>query len=80
MKFTRAVALVLLVIYVFLWILALNGASSLEGPLAVPLILAILVAVLVWFQRFMGFTPKSPKFSEPAPPVDEAAKDDKDAQ
>jgi fatty acid desaturase len=65
MKVTRATALVLLTLYVFLWVLALNGASSLEGPLAVPLILAVLVAVLVWFQRFMGFSPKSPKFNEP---------------
>jgi len=79
-KFTRVVAIVVLAIYIFLWVLALNGASSLEGPLAVPVILAVLVAVLVWFQRFMGFTPKSPKFSEPPAPEDESTKDDKDAE
>jgi hypothetical protein len=72
MKFTKAVAIFVVVLYVFLWILALNGVSSLIGPLAVPLILVALVALLVWLQRFIGITPKSPRFVEP--------KDDKDPQ
>ena len=45
MKFTKAVAIFVVVLYVFLWILALNGVSSLIGPLAVPLILVALVAL-----------------------------------
>jgi hypothetical protein len=65
MKFTKAVAIFVVALYVFLWVLALNGVDSLIGPLAVPLILIILVALLVWLQRFIGITPKSPRFVEP---------------
>ena len=61
-KITIGVALAL---YAFLWYLALHGVSSLIGVLATPPILAVLVAILVAFQRFMGFKPKSPKFQEP---------------
>ena len=65
MKFTKAVAIFVVALYAFLWVLALNGVDSLIGPLAVPLILIILVALLVWLQRFIGITPKSPRFVEP---------------
>jgi fatty acid desaturase len=70
MKVTKTVAVIALLLYVGLWVLAANGATILIEPLAIPLILAILVAVLVWFQRFMGFRPRSPKFQEPKDPKD----------
>jgi len=70
MKFTKFMAGVAFVIYLFLWFLAFHGVTSLYQPLAVPLILAVLVAVLVWFQKFMGFKPKSPKYLEPKDPKD----------
>jgi fatty acid desaturase len=70
MKFTKFMAGVAFVIYLFLWFLAFHGVTSLYQPLAVPLILAVLVAVLVWFQKFMGFKPKSPKYREPKDPKD----------
>jgi hypothetical protein len=63
-KFTRSVAIVLLLIYIFLWVLALNGASSLTPVLAVPLVLALLVAVGVWLNRFMGITPRRQHFQD----------------
>jgi len=63
-KFTRSVAIVLLLIYIFLWVLAFNGASSLTPVLAVPLVLALLVAVGVWLNRFMGITPRRQHFQD----------------
>jgi Ca2+/Na+ antiporter len=63
-KFTRSVAIVLLLIYIFLWVLAFNGASRLIPVLAVPLVLALLVAVGVWLNRFMGITPRRQHFQD----------------
>jgi hypothetical protein len=66
-KFTRAVAIFLFLVYIFLWVLALNGVSSLIPLLAVPAILAVLVAFGVWLNRFMGITPRAQHFQEPDP-------------
>ena len=44
MSVTRVTIVVALAIYVFLWVLALNGASSLTAPLLIPLVLAVLAA------------------------------------
>jgi len=51
--------------YVFLWVLDLNGMTSLTPVLVVPAVLAVLVAFGVWLNNFMGITPRSPKFVEP---------------
>ncbi len=66
MTFTKATAVVLAAIYIFLWVLALNGASNMVPVLAVPLVLAVLVAFGVWLNRFMGITPRQQHF-EPRP-------------
>jgi hypothetical protein len=63
-------SVVFLAIYIFLWVLALNGASSMIPLLAVPLVLAVLVAFGVWLNRFMGITPRQQRFE---PRRDEAA-------
>jgi hypothetical protein len=55
-------SVVFVAIYVFLWVLALNGASSMIPLLVVPLVLAILVAFGVWLNRFMGITPRQQHF------------------
>ena len=55
-------SVVFVAIYVFLWVLALNGASSMTPLLVVPLVLAILVAFGVWLNRFMGITPRQQHF------------------
>jgi hypothetical protein len=63
-KFTRGVAIVVLLFYVFLWVLALNGVSSLVPLLAVPVVLAVLVAFGVWLNRFMGIAQRQQHFQD----------------
>ena len=65
MRFTKAMSVVFVLIYIFLWVLALNGASNMIPLLAVPLVLAILVAFGVWLNRFMGITPRQQHFEQP---------------
>ena len=64
MSVTSATIFAAVVIYVFLWILAFNGASSLIGPLAVPLVLAVIVALGVALQRFMGLPARKQHFRD----------------
>ena len=61
---TRLTILGALAIYVFLWVVALNGASSLVAPLLIPLVLAVLVAVGVALNRYMGITPRKQRFQD----------------
>ena len=65
MRFTRTVAVVVALFYVFLWVLDLNGVSSLTPVLVVPPVLAALVAFGVWLNNFMGITPRRPRFVDP---------------
>lgn len=53
-----------LVIYVFLWLIALHGATSLIGPLVIPPVLALLVYAGLWMNRFLGIAPRRQHFSE----------------
>ncbi|NNN03286.1 MAG: hypothetical protein HKL87_04755 [Acidimicrobiaceae bacterium] len=48
--------------YLALWGLALTANHSWIGPLATPLVLGLLVAGGVWIQRFVGISPRHPKF------------------
>ncbi|HEY5302901.1 MAG TPA: hypothetical protein VIJ86_02460 [Acidimicrobiales bacterium] len=64
MRVTRVTAVVVFLFYVFLWVLALNGVSSLVPVLAIPLVLAVLVAFGVWLNRFMGITPRTQHFQD----------------
>jgi len=50
--------------YILLWVIALNGATSLIAPLVVPLVLAVLVAGGVALNRFMGITPRKQHFND----------------
>jgi arginine exporter protein ArgO len=59
---TRTVVILGALFYVFLWVLAMNGATSLVAPLAVPGILAIMIAVGVALNRWMGMTPRKQHF------------------
>ena len=52
------------VLYVALWAIALNGASSLVAPLVVPVVLAVLVSAGLALNRFLGITPRRQHFSE----------------
>jgi len=61
----RAALVVGLFFYVVLWVLALNGATSLVEPLIVPLVLAAMIALGVAFTRFMGLPPRKQHFGDP---------------
>jgi len=75
-RVTRATGVVLGLVYIFLWVIALNGASSFIPLLAVPLILGILVAFGVWLNGFLGITPRAQHFAEREDePRDDAAND-----
>jgi arginine exporter protein ArgO len=59
---TRTVVILGAMFYVFLWVLAMNGATSLVAPLAGPGVLAIMIAVGVALNRWMGMTPRKQHF------------------
>jgi hypothetical protein len=61
---TRAVMVLGLALYVFLWVLAANGASDLVAPLLVPLVLVVLIAAGVGLDRSLGITPRKQHFDD----------------
>jgi hypothetical protein len=62
--YLRATIVVALAIYIFLWVVALNGASGMVPLLVVPLILAAMIALGVALQRFMGLPPRKQHFRD----------------
>jgi fatty acid desaturase len=62
--YLRATLVMAVAIYVFLWVLALNGASGMIPLLVVPLILAAMIALGVALQRFMGIPPHKQHFRD----------------
>jgi hypothetical protein len=50
--------------YVLLWALALNGATGFIPFLVVPVVLALLVYLGLALNRFLGTTPRRPRFEE----------------
>jgi hypothetical protein len=62
--YTRAVAVLAVLVYVVLWALALHGDPNLVPVLVVPPVLAVLVAVGVWLNNFVGITPRAVHFVE----------------
>lgn len=65
MKATKTAIVLLILIYAFLWFLEINGVTSLLTPLAIPLILAVLVAGGVALDRYLGVKPHKPKWNDP---------------
>jgi fatty acid desaturase len=63
-SYTRATIALAIAIYVFLWVVALNGASGMIPLLVVPLILAAMIALGVALQRFMGLPPHKQRFRD----------------
>ena len=61
---TRVTVVLGLALYVFLWVLALNGASSLVAPLLIPLVLAVLVAAGAALNRYLGVEPRKQHFKD----------------
>jgi hypothetical protein len=56
--------IVALVLYAFLWVLAANGVTSLIAPLTIPAVLAVLVYLGLALNKYLGITPKRPKFDD----------------
>ncbi len=64
MKVTKATIVVGVLLYVFLLILAFNGATILLEPLLIPLILVVMVAGGNWLSHCMGMPGRSQKFRD----------------
>ncbi len=65
MSVLRATIIVGVLLYLALWVLAINGATDLVAPLAIPAILAVMIALGVAFQRYMGIAPRKQHFRDP---------------
>jgi len=65
MRVTKITSVVVLIIYAFLWVIELHGATQLLPILAIPPILVILVAGGLGIQRFLGIKPRKQHFQEP---------------
>lgn len=64
MSVRRVTLIVGLAIYGLLWLLALNGATSLVEPLAVPLVLAVMIALGVRLNHYLGLPPRRSHFRD----------------
>jgi len=64
MIMTKTMLVVGVLFYAFLWALYANGASVLLAPLLIPAIIAIMVALGVALQRFMGIEPRKQHFDD----------------
>ncbi|MFI5034868.1 MAG: hypothetical protein ACHQFZ_01520 [Acidimicrobiales bacterium] len=64
MSVRRATAVAALLLYAGLWVLAANGVTSLVAPLAVPAVLAVLVFLGLRLERYVGVTPRRPRFDD----------------
>lgn len=64
MRLTRIMLVVGGLVYVFLWVLAANGVSSLVAPLTIPVVLALLVYLGLALNKFLGITPRKQHFDD----------------
>jgi hypothetical protein len=64
-RLTRVMLVLGGLFYVFLWVLAANGVSSLVAPLIIPVVLALLVYLGLALNKFLGITPRSQHFDDP---------------
>jgi hypothetical protein len=62
---TKTMLVVGFLVYVFLWVLAANGDSQLVAPLLIPAALAVMVALGVALNRFIGLEPRKQHFNDP---------------
>jgi hypothetical protein len=62
---TKTMLVVGLLLYIFLWILAANGDNQLVAPLLIPAVLAVMVALGVALNRFIGLEPRKQHFRDP---------------
>jgi hypothetical protein len=64
MIMTKTMVVVGAVLYVFLWALYAKGDSVLLAPLLIPAIIAVMVALGVALQRFIGIEPRKQHFDD----------------
>ena len=64
MIMTKTMAVLGVLIYAFLWALYAYGDSQLLAPLLIPAILALMVALGVALQRFIGIEPRKQHFDD----------------
>ena len=65
MNLRRVMSVVGALLYVFLWVLAANGVSSLIAPLTIPVVLALLVFLGLALNKYLGITPRHQHFEDP---------------
>jgi hypothetical protein len=64
MIMTKTMLFIGALIYVFLWVLYVNGDSVLLAPLLIPAIIAVMVAAGVALNRFIGVEPRKQHFDD----------------
>ena len=64
MRVTRLVIAFGVLFYIFLWVLAANGATELVAPLLIPGVLAVMIALGVALNRWMGIAPRRQHFDD----------------
>jgi hypothetical protein len=64
MKWTYSTIAFGVLVYIFLWVLALNGANELVAPLLIPLVLLVLVAAGLGLDRYLGIVPRKQHFQD----------------
>ena len=65
MSLRRTTMVAVVVLYVFLWILAVNGARNLVPVLVVPGILVLMVWAGLALNRYLGLAPRRSHFRDP---------------
>jgi hypothetical protein len=64
MIMTKTMLVIAVLFYAFLWALYAGGATVLLAPLLIPAILAVMVALGIALQRFIGIEPRKQHFDD----------------
>mgnify|MGYP006270267493 FL=1 len=64
MKWTRGTLIFGLFLYIFLWLLFINGASTLLPLLVIPPVLVVLVGGGNFIEHVLGIRHRAPKFRD----------------
>jgi hypothetical protein len=61
---TRTMIVVAIVFYLFLWVLVGRGDNQLLPIVVIPAVLAVMIALGVALNRYMGLTPRKQHFED----------------
>ena len=64
MIMTKTMIFIGALVYVFLWVLYAYGDSVLLAPLLIPAVIAVMVALGVALNRFIGIEPRKQHFDD----------------